>query len=717
MQTSPAIYGQNAAEGEKLTRWANEPTVLALKDDLKIAEPWQQTHVKKVRGWLDQRNIEGSAKIKEVRGRSKIQPKLVRRQAEWRYPALSEPFLSSDKTFKVSPRTWEDVKSANQNELLLNWQFRSLMNSVRFIDDFVRTTVDEGTCFVKVGWLRKTRKKKIQVPLWQYVAVTYQDEMDALQKAAELKSTNPQGFEELPEEIRESVNYWQETGTPALANQIGTTEIEQEVVVKNQPTLEILHYENVFIDPAAEGDITKANFAIVSFETSKAELLKDGRYKNLDKVNWSSNQPLNVPHHASRIDPGVAFRDDLRKRVVAYEYWGFYDVDGSDELKPIVATWIGNTMIRMEENPFPDQEIPIVAVSYLPVKNSLTGEPDAELLSDNQAVLGAVTRGMIDIMGKSANGQMAFAKGALDVLNRRKFEEGRDYEFNPGMDPRNMIYQHVYPEIPNSALTMLTLQNQEAEALTGVKAFSGGLSGEGYGKVAAGIRGLMDAAAKREMSILRRLAQGMSEIGRKIVAMNAVFLTDEEVVQVTNEEFVKVRREDLVGQFNTVVDIATAEVDEAQAQDLGFMLQTIGNSLPLEMTQKVLAQIAKLKRMPELAHDIMSFQPKPDPLAAKKMELEIARMDAEIAEIKSKAMLNQAKAQAEVAKTDKTNLDFVEQETGTTHARDMALQQSQAEANQMLEITKRVLQPAEGGNKRQEVADALQLHGLARMSS
>ena len=37
-------------------------------------------------------------------------------------------------------------------------------------------------------------------------------------------------------------------------------------------------------------------------------------------------------------------------------------------------------------------------VSYLPTKNELYGEADAELLGDNQRILGATTRSMIDLL-------------------------------------------------------------------------------------------------------------------------------------------------------------------------------------------------------------------------------------------------------------------------------------------------------------------------------
>src|SRR5690606_6188500 len=113
--------------------------------------------------------------------------------------------------------------------------------------------------------------------------------------------------------------------------------------------------------------------------------------------------------------------------------------------------------------------LPFVAIPYLPVLRELNGEPDAELLEDNQKILGAVLRGMIDLLGRSANSQKGFAKGMLDPLNRRKYENGQDYEFNPTMPTDKGIIQHTFPELPQSALLMLNLQNQEAEALTGIK--------------------------------------------------------------------------------------------------------------------------------------------------------------------------------------------------------------------------------------------------------
>ena len=708
----------------KITDWENEPSVMRLNDDLLQSKQYHDSMVRQIKEWRELLKVEGHAKPNVTRkGMSKIQPKLIRRQGEWRYSALTESFLSSEKLFNVDPRTWEDIDSARKNEILLNWQMNTKIRRVKFIDEYVRTCYDEGTVFVKVGWFRKSHMEMVERPVYSFVSIETEEELMMLQQAMELQVSNPRGYnEQVPEELKAAVDYTNENGVPVLAQP--TVEFitsEEEVIDENKPTLEILDYNNLYIDPTCQGDINNARFAIISFETSKAELEEDGRYSNLELVNFSNNSPIMTPDHESHHSADFNFQDEPRKRIVAHEYWGYYDVHGDGTLTPIVATWIGNVMIRMEENPFPDQRIPVVAVPYMPLKKSVYGETDAELLKDNQNILGAISRGLIDSLGKTANGQRGIAKNLLDISNRRKFENGEDYEFNPVQNPRDGVIEHKFGEVSQSAIAILEMQNHEAESLTGVKAFTGGLSSDAYGKVATGIRGMLDAASKREMGILRRLAEGMTEIGNKIIAMNAIFLSEEEVVRVTNEDYEVIRREDLKGNFDLIVDISTPEVDEAKAQDLGFMLQTIGNNMDQKMRNIILSEIASLKRMPTLAHEIRNYEPQPDPLEIRARELEIERMELEnrllnykMMDLESKSQLQVAKAREAGSNADLKDLDFVEQETGTKHARDMEKQKAQARGNQNLKVTEALLKPTKKEEQPGNVSAAIGFNRLSQ---
>ena len=700
---------------EKLTDWEKEPDVRDLKQDLENARPAHQSRMQDIQRWSDLMAVRGSAKPKQVKGRSSVQPKLIRRQAEWRYSALTEPFLGSNKLFKVEPVTFEDAEAARQNSLVLNWQFRTKLNRVNFVDNFVRATVDEGTSITRVGWKRQTIMVDQEVPVYDFFPLQTEEQLAAFQTALDQQAADPRGYEEdVPDEIKAAIELYNESGQATYAQQSGVTTVKVEKVLVNQPVVDLLDPQNVIIDPSCNGDLDKALFVIVSFETNKADLLKEPeRYKNLDAVNWEGNMPMTQPDHNTSTPDSYQLNDPLRKKVVAYEYWGFRDIHGDGELVPIVATWIGDICIRMEENPFPDGKLPFVVVPYLPVKRNLYGEPDAELLEDNQKILGAVTRGMIDLLGRSANGQQGMAKGMLDPLNRRRYDNGQDYEFNPSMSPANGVIEHKFPDIPQSALLMLNLQNQEAEALTGVKSFAGGISGEAYGDVAAGIRGVLDAASKREMAILRRLAKGMTEIGNKIIAMNAVFLSEKEVIRVTNKEFITVKREDLIGNFDLETDISTAEVDNAKAQDLAFMLQTLGPNSDPGIVMMILAEIADLKRMPELANKLRNWRPQPSPEQQELQRLEIEKARKEVEKLQSEISLNNAKAQEALANKDQKNLDYVEQETGTKHARDMEKQRGQAQGNQALEITKALTKSLKEGEQRPNLEAAIGFNQLS----
>lgn len=693
-------------ENKPLTNWKNAPKLSDLKQDLMDAKPIHDSQKTKIGEWLDNLNVTGKAKVNSPKGNSSIVPKLIRKQAEWRYAALSEPFLSTEDLFNVRPTTWEDRKAAQQNQLLLNHQFNTGINKTRFIDEYVRTAVDEGTVVCRTGWEYDDEQYKEMVPTVEYqVNPSFAPMHEHL---AQMKEESPSQYAtDVPDELKQAHELTVEHGQPIEPVVVGEHEETKTRVLFNRPTVEVCDHRNVVFDPTCMGDISKAGFAIFSFESSKSQLEKDKKYKNIDKIVVGTSSILNEPDHAANDSTKTFnFSDEPRKKFVVHEYWGFWDIDGTGIVKPFVAAWVGNTLIRLEENPYPDKALPFVVEQYLPVRRSTYGEPDGALLEDNQKVIGAVTRGMIDVMGKSANGQTGMRKDMLDTTNRRKYDRGLDYEFNQNVDPRQGVFMHTFPEIPASAQFMLQLQNMEAESLTGVKAYSQGVSGQSLGDVAAGVRGALDAASKRELGILRRLSNGIVNIGRKFISMNAEFLSDAEVVRVTNDEFVQVRKDDLPGNFDLKLSISTAEEDNNKAQELAFMLQTMGNNMDPELSKMILADIARLRKMPDMAKKIEAYQPQPDPLMQEKTQLEIELLRAQINNENAQAMQRQADAQLAGAKTgtegakasnlqsdtDQKNLDFVEQESGVKQERDLQKSGEQARSQAQLKVLDRQFQ-------------------------
>ncbi len=704
METNKEIINLNKSEEDKgLTKWKNEPKITDLKADFEAVKSSHSAQMSKVDHWLGVYNVTGKSAIPKVKGRSSVQPQLVRKQAEWRYAPLSEPFLSTADLFRIKPVTFEDIEAAKQNELVLNNQFQTEINKVAFIDKYVRSAVDTGTVIIRTGWEVETKMVEEPAYDFEFFPIEEEDEegMANLTEAMELGYKHPDSFEMIDPELKAAAEYSRDYGVPVYAQLTNEYTREAQRTVVNRPTLEVCDLANVYIDPTCNGDLDKANFVIYGFVTSLSELKKDGRYKNLKELEEATinNETMVVSKNAAEDIGGFRFSDKPREKITAYEYWGFWDINGDGLLAPIVATWVGDVLIRMEENPFPDQKVPFVVVPYLPLRDSIYGEPDCVLLEDNQRIVGALTRGMVDLLGRSANSQTGMAKNMLDSSNKVRFHSGQDYEFNQQIDPHSGVYQHRYPEIPQSALVMVNMMYQDAESLTGVKAFStgGGITGAGMGQTAVGVRGALDAASKRELAILRRFAEGITKVGRKIISMNASFLDEREVVRLTNSTFIEVRRDDLNGKFDLELSISTAEEDESKAQQLAFMLQTASGEDP-SLRKMILSEIARLRKMPELAQKIIDFNPEPDEMQQQLQQLQMQKLEAEIQLLQAQAQeasaggaLKGAKIEVESSrssmlqnKADRDTLNYVEQEGGITHNRKVELETIKRDANKEL---------------------------------
>lgn len=606
-----------------------------LKADMKEAERLQREWFIKREEWSSQ--TEGAPYGNEVEGKSKIVSKDIKKQREWMIPSITDPFLSTSDVIKCNPVTYEDAKAARQNELLLNTQFCRKFNRYNFIMKATKVLVTEGSVVIQTGW-------------------DYEEE--EVEAEVEVISVDENGMEFVDTEISMQTN-----------------------VIRNQPTAVVCRNEDIFIDPTCMDDMEKCQFVIHRYESSLNALKQDGRYENLDKVEAAQYNLTNDPQYLREDQTYFEFKDKPRKKFVVHEYWGNYDIDGDGIAEPIVCAWVGNTLIRLESNPYPDKKPPFVIVPFSAVPFHMFGEALAETIGDNQKIKTAITRGMVDNMAKSNNAVVATRKGALDPVNRKKFLKGENFEFNgtPGD-----FWQGSYNQLPSSAFDMLNLQNNEIESQTGVKSFSGGISGNALGSTATGARGALDATATRRLNLVRNMSENMIKpIMRKWMAYNAEFLEEEEVIRITNDEYVPIRRDDLAGKIDIDISISTSEDNAAKSQELSFLLQTVGPNEDPSIRREIMAQIMDLMRMPEQAKKIRDYQPPVDPVQQKMQELQIAKLEAEIEKIRAdaanklassveneadrdeklaQAELKRAQARKLMSEADNLDLDFLKKD-------------------------------------------------------
>lgn len=188
--------------------------------------------------------------------------------------------------------------------------------------------------------------------------------------------------------------------------------------------------------------------------------------------------------------------------------------------------------------------------------------------------------------------------------------------------------------------------NNEIESQTGVKSFSGGINGNSLGGSATGARGALDATATRRMNLVRNVAENlMKPLMRKWMAYNSEFLEEEEVVRITNAEYVPIRRDDLDGNIDIDIEISTAEDNAAKAQELAFLIQTMGPNEDPEVIKLLRIEHLVLMKLPDAAKKLEDYVPQPDPMQEQLKKLELQKMQLEIQKLASEIKRNDAKAQ------------------------------------------------------------------------
>jgi hypothetical protein len=634
-----------------------------MKSDLKSAEQSRKDQDLLIETRKKEYNGEPYGNEGKSTNRSKIVSRDIKKQDEWQHATLKDPFVSSSDIIKCSPVTWEDREVAEQSELILNTQFCRQFNRFSFMTKAIKVLSIEGTCVVQTGWEYEEEEIEVEIPIFYINPITGEQVV---------------------------------TGT--------RTETQIKVLV-NKPTAKVCRNEDVFIDPTCQDDLDNAQFVIYRYETDLSTLRQDGRYKNLDKV---ANMKEDSKEDATSdwdYDPEdeteFKFTDNPRKKIIVYEYWGYLDRDDDGIAEPVVCAWVGNVIIRLEDNPFPDKKVPFIVIPFSAVPFSVYGESNADLISDNQKINTAMLRGIVNSMASANGGQKGVPKGLLDNLNSKRFFSGENYEYNPG---QGQVVESTYTPIPNSAFDTIALMKNDIESMTGVKSFSGGISGNSLGSTATGARGALDATATRRLNIVRNIAENLIKpLMRKWMVYNSEFLEDSQVVRITNDKFVEIRRDDLAGNIDIDIQVSTAEDNSAKAQELSFLLQTLGQD-DIEYRKIIQIEIAKLQRMPDLAKKIEEYQPQPDPIAQRKAELEIALLEAQIANEQAKGMENAVDVELKKAKTanelanarlvnedtDLKALQFLEKSSGAEHLKEIEKQKQKTEGDLMKERAKQI---------------------------
>lgn len=644
-----------------------EEIIKIIEENLAGSKTLHDDKVAEIIKWQD--IYDGKPYGNEVDGQSKMVWKLVKKQLESLIPNVAKPFVGSYDLIDLPPLTKNDVYKAGIYKRLANHFFAKGFNRDAFIKQLVRVMGKQGTGFVRVGWDRDVKEKKIKID-------RYDENIQAIAD---------------------------ETG--AVINDLGDGKYElvKTTVKKNRPTAKVIRTESIFIDPTADS-FDDAKFVIHEYKTSLSDLKKqkflydEDQLKKLEEI---VDELEDKTYQSSEINEynssDFKFSDKSRKKITIYEYFGEYDLDGDGVDERVVCTLArasGNdskrdVVLSLEENPFPFDRVPFVAIPLFDEEFSIYGKSLASLIEDEQKFMTSIVRSVIDNMANSNSGVKFFRKGALDAVNYNKLINGEKFIEVKTNEPINSVMMDGnFNELPQSVYNMFSLIDQHAESLTGFNKFMQGTVSTEISAAAANFSTVMNQSQIRLLDVVNNVSNGLQKIVYMWVEMCMAYLNDDEIQKITgiNIDELKMKEtnkliqkfgieelpedvkqqaimlimtevEDLFDKkdfkFDVEIKVGTDGSKDIKINQLNMFLQQAAGlaqigAVPPDVIKTLIAELAELLDRPKIAEDIRSYEPQPDPMQQAMSEMELAQAQANAE--KDKALAANAMARTDLTK-------------------------------------------------------------------
>jgi len=638
--------------------------------DIDSASFTNQGIIADIQKWLDA--YDGKPYGNEVEGRSKLVWKLIKKQVNALIPNIVKPFIGTKTIVECDPRTANDYYKAKIDERCINHFFNYRFKKKKFLKSIAKQITKEGTCWIRVGWFRKTKKKEFIV-------------------------------KRLPSNIDD----WIARGAKVEKLDDGF-KIYKEEVIHNRPVAKVIRNEAIVIDPTAD-NVNEAKFIIYKYSTDISTLRQEPQFSEEDirrLEEFISKTEEADTLDGEEIHPSnpyqFSFQDKERKKIKIYEYWGEIDIDGDGITEPIVAvvaepsiiindngsqrSFSKKFLLKAKENPYPFKKPPFVCIRFDDEVFEVWGKALADIIDEEQKFYTAIVRGIMDNIAQANNGIKFVKKGALDSVNFKRLMNGeRVVEVNSTAPLNQVTADGNFNELPASVYNILSLIEQQTESLTGVNKYMQGIVGVNDTKsTATQFSATMTQSQIRLLDIVDNVAEGLREMFMMWVEMMRKFLSDKEIEDITGFNLIELRTKEtnkliaeygidelpedtkrkamllIMKEIDDIFDKADAKYDidikvgtdglkQIKINAINMFLQQasplIANgSISPEVTKHLIADFAELLDLEKTAKMIREYEPKPNPFEEENMKTELELK-------KAKAMKESALAQNALART------------------------------------------------------------------
>ena len=593
-----------------------------------------------IQKWLKAYN--GQPYGNEVKGRSAIVVKDVKKAIKAMSPSIIEPFISTNTLVTAKPATIGGEDKASYEADILNYQYNNEFDKLEFITSISTILPKEGTVFVRTGWDFKEDVKKKTIK-----GLNQQDYLTIKQSGEEIEKVEP--------------------------NNDGTVNVTivKRKRLNNCPTAKICKNEAITTDPTAES-FKESKFITYEYEKSYSDIKKEANIYDYQEITPALLESLNtspypetalggqraMDNYQSGVDYNFRFTDNASKKIRIVEYWGEYDINGDGINEQIVCAWIKGTdiILRLDENPYPDNAIPFVSCQFNFEPFTLWGNGLADMIGDHQQIHTAIMRGFIDNMSLANNGQKFFQKGAIDYVNLGKLSRGEKYiELNN----INGMTDGSYNQIPSAAFQVYDMISQDSNFHAGISNNMDGIDSATVGRTASGVNMVMSAAQRHMMIIVKVIGDMLKDIFTKWSAYNSEFLDHDQAVEIAGK-LVEVNKSLLDGNVRIELNINVDAMNTQKISQLNMLLQQAGQlqgQIPPMVVPALVAEFFDGLGKYEIAEQIRTYQPQPDPAQQQMQQLEMQRLQAEIMKLQAEAQLAESKSGESQAKAIKNQAE------------------------------------------------------------
>lgn len=250
--------------------------------------------------------------------------------------------------------------------------------------------------------------------------------------------------------------------------------------------------------------------------------VKAGVYTNADKVGaWFYNPPLNQVQ--SSMDRISGYQASINTQMEFYEFWLDFDIDGDgwDEALLCTIHYDSQTFVRLDYNPFFNQEKPYTDACFMRDVNSFYGIGLCEMLDHFQEELTAMHNQRID-NGTVANSQTyAVNRQNTNIRKNEPIYPGKVWLVNdPQKDVRAVPLGAGLGAALSAQVESEGVTRQEAQRRTGVNDYvqANASPAVGYG-AAYTTQQMLLQSDKRFGETLREIRDALGETGTRVLEL------------------------------------------------------------------------------------------------------------------------------------------------------------------------------------------------------